>query len=160
METSSTKSILIDPIGYVESEYEDPNDLAFACEDGLKTKTFSKIVLKKDYITGLKGLEEFSHLFVIYLLDRAKHIEITAYPDPPGIPDLPEVGVFASRSQYRPNHLALRLVKILNVNNNIIEVEGLDAINNSMVIDIKPYIPGFDRPDEIICASWYNWFDK
>ena len=81
------------------------------------------------------------------------------HPGPPDI-ELPKVGVFASRSQYRPNHIALRLVRIVKVEDNVVFVEGLDAINGSKVLDIKPYVPGFDRPKEYSVANWYTWFEN
>lgn len=153
--TKITK-ITFNTIGYVESIYEKPEDLIFACEKGLQTETHSKIILNKEYEKGLKGLEEFSHLFVLYHLDKANHIEIITHPGPPGI-KLPRVGVFASRSQYRPNHIALRLVELEGLEKNIIKVRGLDAINGSKVLDIKPYVEGFDRPERYKVANWYDW---
>ena len=68
--------------------------------------------------------------------------------------------MFASRSQYRPNHIALRLVELVKVKGNRLEVRGLDAINNSEVLDIKPYIPQFDRPEKIRVADWYDRWMK
>jgi len=152
-------NICIEPIGKVESEYKNPKDLIFACEKGLNTKTKSKIIIKKEYEKGLKGLKKFSHIFVMYHLDQAKKIELITHPGPPTEISLPKVGVFASRSQYRPNHIALRLVKLKKIEKNIIFVEGLDAINNSKVLDIKPYVKGFDRPDKFKTANWYDWLN-
>lgn len=82
------------------------------------------------------------------------------HPGPPGVKDIPKVGVFASRSQYRPNPIALRLVKLIRIQENILHVEGLDAINESVVLDIKPYIDGFDRPGEFKVADWYSWLSQ
>jgi len=82
------------------------------------------------------------------------------HPGPPSIKDLPKVGVFASRSQYRPNPIALKLVKLVKVRNNKLYVQGLDAIDDSPVLDIKPYIPGFDKPEKVKIANWYNWLNK
>lgn len=148
-----------DVIGRVESDYKNPEDLIFACEKGLETDTYSKIIVDKRYQDGLEGLQEFSHLFVMFYLDKATKLEISTHPGPPDI-DLPKVGVFASRSQYRPNHIALRLVRILKVEDRIVHVRGLDAINGSKVIDLKPYVPGFDRPEDFRVAPWYTWFNK
>lgn len=150
--------ISFDSIGYVESEYKNPKDLIFACEKGLKTKTDAKIILNEEYKTATLGLEEFSHAFVMFYLDKATKIELVTHPGPPGI-DLPKVGVYASRSQYRPNHIALRLVKIIKVDGNVLQVEGLDAIDGTRVLDVKPYVSGFDRPNEFKTASWYDWLD-
>jgi len=105
-------------------------------------------------------LDCFSHIFVIFHLDKVKKTELITHPGPPTIKSLPKVGIFASRSQYRPNPIALRLVKLLRIEGNILHVEGLDAINNSRVLDIKPYVRGFDRPEEYETAPWYNWLDN
>ena len=152
--------ICFEPIGVIASEFENPKDLIFACEKGLNTMTKSKIVLNENFEKGLNGLKDFSHIFVIYFLDQANKIELVTHPGPPTETSLPKVGVFASRSQYRPNHIALRLVKLTKIEGNILYVEGLDAINESKVLDIKPYVKGFDRPDDFKTASWYDWLNK
>ena len=153
-------TIQIEPIGTVSSKFKEPKELVFACEKGLKTKSYSTITIDERYTDGLTGLEEFSHIFVIYHLDKAQHVEIMTHPGLPLDDSLKKVGVFASRSQYRPNHLALRLVRIMKVGTNTIDVLGLDAIDGSQVIDIKPYVKGFDRPEEYKTASWYGWLEK
>ena len=152
--------ICFEPIGEVESEYENPKDLVFACEKGLRTKTNSKIIINKNFEKGLAGLEEFSHVFVMYFLHQADKIELVTHPGPPTETDLPRVGVFASRSQYRPNHIALRLVKLKKIEKNVMFVEGLDAIDGSRVLDIKPYVKGFDRPESYKTAVWYGWLER
>jgi len=150
-------NITFSPIGHAVSEFERPQDFVFACENGLKTENTSVIVIDDKYSEGLNGLEEFSHIFVIYFLDKAEKIELTTHPGPPSVKNLPRVGVFASRSQYRPNPIALRLVRLIKVEENKLYVEGLDAANGSPVLDIKPYVAGFDRPENFKTASWYGW---
>jgi len=151
--------ISFSPIGYVSSAYKTPQQAWEACEKGLDTKTQSKITIYKKYQNGLKGLSEFSHAFVLYYLHKAKRTEMETYPGPITIKDLPKVGVFASRSQYRPNKIALRLVEIVKIDKNIIYVKGLDAIDKTPVIDIKPYVKGFDRPESFKQADWYCWLE-
>lgn len=150
----------IRPIGKIISMFRNPEELRFACEDGLHTDTDSEIVLRNDLAPALEGIGEFSHIWVIYKLGKAERVEIRTRPGPPSIKDLPKVGVFASRSQYRPNHIALRLVELVGVRGNRLEVRGLDAINNSEVLDIKPYIPQFDRPEKPRVADWYGRWMK
>jgi tRNA (adenine37-N6)-methyltransferase len=152
--------ICLEPIGIVESGFEHPEELIFACEKGLETDTESRIIIDEKFKQGLKGLTEFSHVFVIYFLDRANKIELLTHPGPPTENELPKVGVFASRSQHRPNHIALRLVKLIKIEDNKILVKGLDAINGSKVLDIKPYVKGFDRPEQFTSASWYAWLNE
>jgi tRNA-Thr(GGU) m(6)t(6)A37 methyltransferase TsaA len=146
----------IKPIGRIVSVFRKPEELHFACEEGLHAEIESEIVLRNDLRPALEGLEEFSHIWVIYKLDKARRTEIKTRPGPPNIRDLPKVGVFASRSQYRPNHIALRLVELVAVRGNRLEVRGLDAINNSQVLDIKPYVPFFDLPENPRVADWYS----
>ena len=148
----------IKPIGKVSSEFKRPEELHFACEEGLNAKNTSRIILNDGFKEGLKGLENFSHAFILYYLHRADRVELTTHPGPPSI-NVPRTGVFASRSQYRPNHLALRLVKINEIDGNSLTVTGLDAIDGSAVLDIKPYIPGFDRPEKFRVEPQYNWFE-
>jgi len=152
--------IRFEPIGKVESEYRNPRDLVFACERGINTKTQSKIIVNKKFEKGLYKLEEFSHLFIVYVLHQADKIELITHPGPSSEVNLPKVGVFASRSQYRPNHIALRLVKLQKIEKNILFVEGFDAIDGTNVLDIKPYVKGFDRPNEFKTAKWYDWLEK
>lgn len=148
--------IKIEPIGYVNSEFRKPEELHFACEKGRLADTEEEIVIRRGLQKGLEGLEKFSHIWVIYLLHKAGRIEMRTHPGPPGVKGLPKVGVFSSRSQYRPNHMALRLARLLERKGNIIRVKGLDAIDGSPVLDIKPFVPHFDKPGKGRVADWYK----
>lgn len=147
-------------IGIVKSSFRRPEDLHFACEKGILADTESEIVVNDEFSRGLKGLDAFSHLWVIYLLHDAGRTELETHPGPPEIKNLPRVGVFASRSQYRPNHIALRLVTLSGMQANRLFVRGLDAIDGSLVLDIKPFIPHFDRAEGERIAEWYEWTKK
>ena len=145
------------PIGYVVSKFKNPHEMVFVCKRGVRANNLSKIVIYKEFEKGLQGLEGFSHIFVIYFLNKVNKVELLTHPGPPSVKGLPKVGVFASRSQYRPNPIALKLVRLVKIKRNELIVEGLDAIDNSPVLDIKPYIPGFDRPVRAKVAKWYDW---
>jgi tRNA-Thr(GGU) m(6)t(6)A37 methyltransferase TsaA len=100
----------------------------------------TEIVINKKYQKGLYKLSDFSHIQVIFYLHKVNEYKLHLVPqDKIGI--VPEVGVFATRTQYRPNPIGISIVKILKIDNNIITVKGLDVINNTPIIDIKPYIP-------------------
>ena len=150
----------IEAIGTVVSDFTDPEDLHIACEQGIKFELVSRILLKEHLAGGLDGLSEFSHVWIIYHLNKADKTEIRTLPGPASVQGLSEVGVFASRSQYRPNHIALRLVRLLGIYENVIEVQGLDAIDGSPVLDIKPFVKGFDYPENPKTADWYGWLDN
>jgi tRNA-Thr(GGU) m(6)t(6)A37 methyltransferase TsaA len=152
--------ITFEPIGTVVSDFTNPEDLYVACEKGKRFEARSRIFIKEHMTSGLEGLLEFSHIWVIYHLHKTKETEMRSYPGPRSVKGLPEVGVFASRSQHRPNHIALRLVKLIGIYDNVIEVEGLDAIDGTPVFDIKPFVKGFDYPDSPKDAPWYRWLDE
>ena len=151
------EEITFKPIGRVKCEFKKPKEIEFTCELGLKCSNVSEIILDPKFKTGLEGLHKFSHAFVLFHIHRVTRMELKTYPAPLSIKNLQSVGVFASRSQYRPNPIGLRLVKILRVHKNKIVVQGLDAIDGTPVLDIKPYVPGFDRPAEVNTAIWYHW---
>ena len=111
-----------------------------------KGKVVSLNIFKK-YTDALKGLDGFSHAFVLYWFDRNNTPEKRSILQvhPRGNEKNPLTGVFACRSPVRPNLIALSLCRILSVKNNIVYIENIDALNNSPILDIKPYIPQIDH---------------
>jgi tRNA-Thr(GGU) m(6)t(6)A37 methyltransferase TsaA len=146
----------IRPIGRVFSAFRNHEEAKIANEENLQREMESEIVIRNELVPALEGLEEFSHVWIIYGLENTMKTELKTRPDPPETRDLPRIGVFASRSKYRPNHLVLRLVELVGINNNRLVVRGLDAVNNSPILDIQPYIPCFDRPENPRVADWYD----
>ena len=128
------------PIGWVESEFA-----GYAPSDEMRRRP-SRIVLRHDMAPGLMGLEEERHILVLFNLHRATEYELQLHPG--HNPANPIRGVFATRSQYRPNAIAATVADIVSVRDNVIEVTGLDAQDGSPVLDIKPYRPGFDHVGE------------
>ena len=100
----------------------------------------------KKYTDALKGLDGFSHAFVLYWFDRNDTPEKRSILQvhPRGNKKNPLTGVFACRAPVRPNLIALSLCKIISVKNNIVYIENIDALDNSPILDIKPYIPQID----------------
>ena len=111
-----------------------------------------RIELNKEYTEGLFRLNTFKYIYVFYFLDRVirkKEMQIT----PPMYPD--KVGLFASRSPNRPNPIGISVVKIKRISGNILYISGIDAFDNTPVLDIKPY---FDQLDAKTDANtgWFN----
>ena len=117
------------------------------------TRVVSEIVVDSSLMEALDGLEEFSHLIVLYWMHQ-----VTAKPPvkihPRGKEELPLVGLFATRSPIRPNSIGQTLVRLIKREGNILTVEGLDAIDGTPVIDIKPYIPGYDSASDAKVPTW------
>ena len=111
-----------------------------------KGKAVSLNIFKK-YTDALKGLDGFSHVFVLYWFDRNDTPEKRSILQvhPRGNKKNPLTGVFACRAPVRPNLIALSLCRIISVKNNIVYIENIDALNNSPILDIKPYIPQIDH---------------
>lgn len=125
-------TVSLRPIGYVESEYRDGQlDLS---------QTISEVVLGEDYVEGLDGVEGYSHLFILYWMHGVPYDKTRVLKDYP-IPrrDIPMKGCFATRSTQRPNPIGLSLVELISRKKNKLTVKGLDAINGSPVLDIKPF---------------------
>ena len=121
-----------------------------------KAENRTLIVLDKKYEPGLLGLDGYSHVYVFWWFDRNDTPEKRAVLQvhPMGNRDNPLTGVFATRSPVRPNLVALTLCKILAVNRNVVEVEKIDAFAKTPVIDIKPFIPGYDTADDATMPEW------
>ena len=120
----------------------------------------SEIHLEPRYARGLEGLEAFSHVVVLFYLHELERFD----PDkqllrhPRGMEHLPEVGVFAQRTKYRPNPIGVTSVELRGIRGNVVTVRGLDALDGTPVLDLKPYIPMFDRVENVRTPDWVAQF--
>jgi tRNA (adenine37-N6)-methyltransferase len=138
------------PIGWVRSTRDEPIDDDW---DGVS----SQIVLDGDRFgaDSLAGLEEFSHVEVVYLFDRVEDSEVTpGSRHPRGNPDWPRVGIFAQRARMRPNRIGVTACRLLRVDGTTVHVEALDAIDGSPVLDLKPVMAEFLPRGEVHQPSW------
>ncbi len=140
-------AIVLRPIGFVRNEVKEPGRREWA-------EIISEIAIDCRLIEALDGLEGFSHLIVLCWMHRVTDAEIPLKVHPGRRPEAPLVGLFASRSPNRPNRLAKATVRLLARRDNILKVQGLDAIDGTPVIDIKPYIPGYDSVAEARVPPW------
>jgi tRNA-Thr(GGU) m(6)t(6)A37 methyltransferase TsaA len=114
--------------------------------------------------TALAGLDAFSHAEIVFVFDQVKDEEIVSGArHPRGRTDWPKIGIFAQRGKSRPNRIGLTTCRIVAVDGRRLEVEGLDAIDGTPILDIKPYMAGFAprgavrEPEwaaEIMAAYW------
>ena len=142
--------LTVRPIGTVKNYVTDRKDTAWG-ED------VSDVILDRAYIGGLKGLEDFSHAIIVFLLDQAhfdpeKHLQRR----PQNRDDMPVTGIFAQRGKDRPNRIGITAVEIVSVTEDCLAVRGLDAVDGTPVLDIKPYYPAYDRKD----AAVPEWVDR
>ena len=154
----------ISPIGIVKSKadkevlkYSEEDiklDLDVAMKQG-SDLIRSKIVINDEYTDCLDGIEDFSHLIIFFwthkVPEKARQIKRV---HPAGIKKIPMKGIFATRSPVRPNPICKTTVKLIERKGNTLIVEGLDAIDDTPVIDIKPHLPFYDSPCNIKLAGW------
>ncbi len=143
------EKIILNPIGYVKTE---------AMGDEVKDKSrISQIILRDELVEALEGVEGFSHLFVLFWLNQISSKQrMTLKVHPRGRMDMPLLGVFATRTNLRPNPIGLTLVELLKVEGNTLTVRGLDAFDGTPILDIKP----FDSWDNVEKARVPNWWIK
>jgi tRNA-Thr(GGU) m(6)t(6)A37 methyltransferase TsaA len=101
------------------------------------------------------GLDEFSHIEVIYVFNRVDPASVQIGSRVPrGNPAWPEVGIFAQRAKFRPNRIGLATCELLSVDGSVLRVRGLDAIDGSPVLDIKPYMTEFGPRGPVAQPAW------
>jgi tRNA-Thr(GGU) m(6)t(6)A37 methyltransferase TsaA len=115
----------------------------------------SKITIREDLVDTLKGIEDYSHLVVLYwghaVPDERRSL---TQVHPMGRRDLPEVGIFSTCSPTRPNPVLTTVVRLIRREKNVLTVTGLDAIDGSPVIDIKPYVSEFYPREGVRIPAW------
>lgn len=117
----------------------------------------SEICFDERFVPGLVGLMEFSHILVLFYIHKSTfEIKTHLQRRPQGRLDMPLTGIFAQRAKHRPNPIGVTAVKLLKVKGNTITVEGLDAIDGTPILDIKPYFPHFDCRKNAVTPSWVN----
>ena len=137
----------IKPIAYIKNRYTEKFGIP---RQPLKVNDLSEIVFEKEYATidAVKGLEGFSHIWLIFDFSLSHKEKTSLTVRPPRLGGNRKVGVFASRSPFRPNSLGLSVVKLVKIKTEngklSLIVEGADLLNGTPIYDIKPYIPYAD----------------
>ena len=134
-------------IGFVHSPYKTTADAPFQGNDKI-----SKIEISKEYEGGLKDIEGFTHLHVLYWLHKSKGFSLLVTTPW----DTISHGLFTTRSPHRPNPIGHAVVELVEQKDNILSVRGLDAIDGTPVMDIKPYIKKLDVKTDVISG----WIEK
>ena len=141
--------ITLTPIGYVSSPRSDPSDDGWGAVE-------AKIDLVPDFVPeAFNGIEEFSHVEVVYFFDRVPEDRIErGARHPRGNTAWPKVGIFAQRGKNRPNRLGVSIARLIRRQGRQIILRGLDAIDGTPVLDIKPVMREFQPKDPIRQPEW------
>ena len=163
-EKSAEKPIELKPVGFVKNQAHETNwgnNLADSTwqEKAARMKeqgqAISELVINPELDGILDGIEEFSHLMVLYwshLIPENRRNVTRVHPM--GSKDFPLVGTFATHSPARPNSILVTVVKLLERNGNVLKVTGLDAMDGSPILDIKTYMPDMWKQKDIRMPDW------
>jgi len=135
------------PIGYVRSPYSETAQVPRG--PGTQHQAEGVLEIAPELEEGLNDIEGFSHLFVIWVFDRSEGYALTGVPPTDDRPH----GVFATRSPYRPNPIGLTVVEVLGREGRNVRVRGLDMLNGTPILDIKPYMSAIPR--EKLRLGWF-----
>jgi len=136
------------PIGVVHNDVTEPRDEGWG-------GVVSTIRIDPALAEGLLELQHFSHAVVVFLMHEARFdpaAHLTRHPR--DRVDLPRVGIFAQRARHRPNPIGITTVRIERVERGTLVVRGLDAIDGTPVLDVKPHVPAFDAPAHPRVPEW------
>ncbi len=136
-----SETICYTPVGFVENAFNEWTPV-----ETLRAAPM-RIVLDPQWAPGTLGLEPGQWLLVIFHFHHISEVRLQLHPHDD--PQQPLRGVFATRTQYRPNPIGATVARLERIEEErILHVRGLDALNGTPVLDIKPYVESFDRPDE------------
>lgn len=167
-ENEFNNEIFIKPVGMVKSEIKKPNLVASSGdielqkdnkeirEEAKKIQAMVSEIVIDSSLTGiLDGIEEFSHIMVLYWAHcvPSESRSLTRV-HPMGKKELPLTGIFATCSPARPNSILVTAVRLLERKENVLKVEGLEAIDGSPIIDIKPYVPSYYAVEDVKLPDW------
>jgi tRNA (adenine37-N6)-methyltransferase len=139
--------VSVRPIGVVRNGVRQPRP------DGWEFVK-SDVILREELTPMLDGIDGYSHIIVVFSFDRVPESEQRERVRPHGDARIPEQGVLATRSQLRPSPLGVSVVRLLKRRRNILRVQGLDAVDSTPVLDIKPYFPNHDAVPDARIPDW------
>jgi len=133
------KEVRYKPIGIVHSPFKKPQNVPIqsVASKGIK----GSVEVAREYVKGLKDIEEFSHIILIYHFHLSRPYSLLVKP----YLDKNLRGLFSTRSPSRPNPIGISIVRLTKVEDNILYIQDVDIIDGTPLLDIKPYVPKFDQ---------------
>jgi tRNA-Thr(GGU) m(6)t(6)A37 methyltransferase TsaA len=139
--------VMLRPIGVVRNGVRTPRTESWA-------SVRSDIIVRDELTDALDGIDGYSHVIVVFAFDRVPESAQRMRVRPGHDARVPEQGVLATRSQVRPNPVGVSVVRLLKRRGNILRVQGLDAIDGTPVLDVKPYFPNYDAVADAGIPAW------
>ena len=166
--------MMLRPVGIIRNKFQNP--FLAAGDDGIKMQgpievvraeiramrqEISEIVIHENLMDILDGIDQYSHLVVLYWAHKVPEpSRALVKVHPMGRKEFPLVGIFCTCSPARPNPVLLSVVRLCGRQENVLQVTGLDAIDGSPVVDIKPYVKNFFPQEEVSIPDWMQRIQK
>jgi len=136
------------PIGVIHSPFTEKSETPIQPS---RSKAIGRVELYPQYADGLLDIEGFSHLILLYVFHRSSEYSLQVTP----FLDDHTRGLFATRYPCRPNPIGLSTVRLLSRDANVLVIEGVDVLDGTPLLDVKPYMPEFDIRQDV-SAGWYE----
>ena len=144
--------IIMYPIGIIHSPFTEKKKMPIQAS---RSQAIGQVEVFPEFAEGLKDIEALSHIYLIYFFHASSGYTLQVKP----FLDNQEHGVFATRYPYRPNAIGISIVKLLSRKENSLTVEGIDTLDGTPLLDIKPYLPDFDLRTDVH-TGWYETRSK
>lgn len=131
----------VKPIGVIRTPFKSSDNIPIQSADSVERGI---VELQPEYQEGLKSLDGFSHIILVYWFHRAKQPRLRVKP----YLDTEEHGLFSTRAPSRPNPIGISIVRLLCIEETRLDVEGVDMLDETPLLDIKPFVPEFDNRPE------------
>jgi len=141
------------PIGVIYSLFTEKDQTPI---QSVRSQAIGTVEVFPEFADGLKDIEDFSHIHLIYIFHQSSGYSLQVKP----FLDDHEHGIFATRYPYRPNPIGISTVRLLSRRENTLSIEGVDVLDGTPLLDIKPYVPDFDIRTEIVRVGWYETRSK
>ena len=145
--------LVMKPIGVIHSPFTEKEQTPI---QSVRSGAIGQVDVYPEFADGLKDIEYLSHIHLLYVFHESSGYSLYAKP----FLDDREHGIFATRYSYRPNPIGLSTVRLLSRQDNVLTIEGVDVLNGTPLLDIKPYVPDFDLRTENVRVGWYETRSK
>jgi len=139
---------ILHPIGIIRSPFIEKRDTPIQPP---RSSARGSVEVYPEFVDGLRDLEDFSHIILIYYFHQSSGYTLSVKP----FLDTQERGLFATRYPARPNQIGISIVRLIHIVGNALEIEGVDVLDGTPLLDIKPYVPDFDIHQDV-STGWYS----
>jgi len=144
---------LLRSIGVIRSPFTEKDQTPIQVT---RSQALGRVEVFPEFVDGLKDIDQISHIHLLYVFHQSSGYKLQVKP----FLDDQEHGIFATRYPYRPNPIGLSTVRLLSRQGSVLTIEGVDVLDGTPLLDIKPYVPDFARRTQGVDTGWYETRSK